>query len=422
MATSNKRTRKSADLGDSGAKEPKTKKPRPEAEVFGPPDSPPTNTTTPPRRSKRTPKPKANVAPITRKRRTKEEMQASAAAAAAAKQQAKDMVEAKQREMERMNAEDKLEKKRSLEHSIRRLSDVEEECEIFAGYDEVSSTSSEESEVEEQQDLEIDESRTNRPGQNGRKNKYDSDKPRTRTNTSGGKTRMANSSKEKDLAFASGLVHDWKTRQKAEPRSQKKRNPEVVIQERGLNDDDADATNPFTIPTTQGTATLRKSLHLPEGRDFSRQNKLVFVVSESDSDSENCIPQPIRRRGKKPASGNAARKTTPTNAPLNVRVKLENNENSPPHRKLYTETKRTSKQHYVINTNNVRVGDLPDFAQDSTWRHVFLPTLYDKLFSSSDPFSDFLKGGKAFLLLLQATLHEVYPTIQYNITKKAEHI
>ncbi|KAF9053430.1 hypothetical protein BJ165DRAFT_1400729 [Panaeolus papilionaceus] len=73
----------------------------------------------------------------------------------------------------------------------------------------------------------------------------------------------------------------------------------------------------------------------------------------------------------------------------------------------------------VIHTNNIRVNDLPDFAtKENRWRNVFLPTLYDKFFSSPDPFSRFLKGTEKFISLLQDTLDEVYPNIKYTVSAR----
>ena len=67
------------------------------------------------------------------------------------------------------------------------------------------------------------------------------------------------------------------------------------------------------------------------------------------------------------------------------------------------------------NSHNVWVGDLPNFAQDQTWKRTFLPTLYDKFFTSHDPFSQFLKGSEVFLSLLQTTVEEVYPNVMYTV-------
>lgn len=75
-----------------------------------------------------------------------------------------------------------------------------------------------------------------------------------------------------------------------------------------------------------------------------------------------------------------------------------------------------TKKRRLITTNNVRVGDLPDFAKNQTWKKAFLPTLYAKFFASSKPFSQFAKGSDAFVALLQDIVEEVYPTIKYQVS------
>ena len=80
------------------------------------------------------------------------------------------------------------------------------------------------------------------------------------------------------------------------------------------------------------------------------------------------------------------------------------------------EDKPNSRKRRVVNPNNVRVNDLPDFAKDQTWKKTFLPTLYDKFFTSSSPFSQFVKGSKEFIALLQVVMKDVYPKVQYKIS------
>lgn len=77
---------------------------------------------------------------------------------------------------------------------------------------------------------------------------------------------------------------------------------------------------------------------------------------------------------------------------------------------------RKTKKRRVINPNNVRITDLPDFARDQSWRKKFLPTLYDKFFTSSEPFAQFAKGSKKFLAILQVVMKEVYPNINYKVS------
>lgn len=68
-----------------------------------------------------------------------------------------------------------------------------------------------------------------------------------------------------------------------------------------------------------------------------------------------------------------------------------------------------------INGNNVRISDLPEFAE-AKWRDTFLPTLYDKFFSSDQPFDTFTTGSDQFVALLQVVIDEVYPDIEYKVT------
>ncbi|KAF8812066.1 hypothetical protein BYT27DRAFT_7088245 [Phlegmacium glaucopus] len=58
---------------------------------------------------------------------------------------------------------------------------------------------------------------------------------------------------------------------------------------------------------------------------------------------------------------------------------------------------------------------LPEFAE-AEWRGSFLPTLYDKFFSSDKPFDAFCHGSDQFVALLQVIIEEVYPNVEYTIT------
>lgn len=68
-----------------------------------------------------------------------------------------------------------------------------------------------------------------------------------------------------------------------------------------------------------------------------------------------------------------------------------------------------------LTGNNVRISDLPEFAQ-AKWRQIFLPTLYDKFFASSQPFDGFCRGSDQFVALLQDIVEEVYPDVDYEVT------
>lgn len=67
-----------------------------------------------------------------------------------------------------------------------------------------------------------------------------------------------------------------------------------------------------------------------------------------------------------------------------------------------------------ITANNVRVNDLPGFITQSIWRNKFLPTLYDKFFTSDEPFAQFYKASDTFITLLQEIVDEVFPNTSYK--------
>jgi len=74
-----------------------------------------------------------------------------------------------------------------------------------------------------------------------------------------------------------------------------------------------------------------------------------------------------------------------------------------------------TKQHFKLG--NVRISNLLDFAvENSKWRKVFLPTLYNRFFASDEPFLKFIKGGQSFIKFLQFTVGLVFPKITYKVT------
>lgn len=93
-------------------------------------------------------------------------------------------------------------------------------------------------------------------------------------------------------------------------------------------------------------------------------------------------------------------------------VKVEKSREDAPLVKTTVATKAKPKR---LNGNNVRMSDLPEFAE-AKWRDAFLPTLYDKFFASDKPFDAFAKGSDQFVALLQAVVVEVYPDIEYKVT------
>ena len=105
-----------------------------------------------------------------------------------------------------------------------------------------------------------------------------------------------------------------------------------------------------------------------------------------------------------------AAKKAAARIPRPVHVKLEKRDkNSMP--AVTSKTKIKAKR---LNGNNVRVADLPEFAQRK-WRDTFLPTLYDKFFASDEPFNGFHKCSDEFVALLQSIVEEVYPNVDYEV-------
>ena len=136
-------------------------------------------------------------------------------------------------------------------------------------------------------------------------------------------------------------------------------------------------------------------------------DELVAIVPQEE------IVLPVKKHGR--SSKSAGGKTVGTTKIVPTAITaIKTESEGVPARNKTKETKQTKK--LVINSNNVRVNNLPDFAQDQTWRKTFLPTLYDKFFTSSNPFSQFAKGSKEFVSLLQGIVAEVYPHVKYKVS------
>ena len=125
--------------------------------------------------------------------------------------------------------------------------------------------------------------------------------------------------------------------------------------------------------------------------------KLVTIATLATDEEEEYVPHPVAKKA-------AAR------IPRPLHVKSENhNESSMPAVTLKTKIKAKR-----LNGNNVWVADLPEFAQRK-WRDTFLPTLYDKFFASDEPFDGFYRCSDEFVALLQSTVEEVYPDVDYEV-------
>ena len=103
-----------------------------------------------------------------------------------------------------------------------------------------------------------------------------------------------------------------------------------------------------------------------------------------------------------------AAKKIATKVSRTAQVKVQKHEKIMTAVTVKTKTKR-------LNGNNVRMSDLPEFAQGQ-WRESFLPTLYDKFFTSDQPFDGFYKGSDQFIALLQTTVNKVFLDINYDVT------
>ena len=138
--------------------------------------------------------------------------------------------------------------------------------------------------------------------------------------------------------------------------------------------------------------------------------KLVSIVAAESDKEEEYAPR-------------AAAKKAAVKIPPPVRVKaVKHKEESMPVKAQMSKKGSVVKTAVAVkakpkrlNGNNVRIYDLPGFAE-TEWRGSFLPTLYDKFFSSDKPFDAFYHGSNQFVALLQVIIEEVYPNIEYTVT------
>jgi len=75
----------------------------------------------------------------------------------------------------------------------------------------------------------------------------------------------------KDVAYASGLLPDWNAR--PANNGPKKSSRQVDISCGGLEDDDADAINPYSAEKDNHSKALKKVVEVGK-RDLSRQNEV----------------------------------------------------------------------------------------------------------------------------------------------------
>jgi len=232
-----------------------------------------------------------------------------------------------------------------------------------------------------------------------------------------------------DLRTLSGPLPDWDSGAESVKEPVKKRK-HIQISAGGLDDSDAEGVNPFPSPSKPGPHTLTEE-ELTKGaqkanRDLSRINevstfcltfvemsdvdsiKLVSIVATESDEEEEYVPH-------------ATTKKAAVKVPPPVRVKVEKCKAQPMEVKAKKNpvlgktmvTMKTKLKH--LNRNNVRMSDLPEFTGEK-WQARFLPTLYDKFFSSNKPFDAFYLGNDTFVTVLQAIVEEVYPEVKYKVT------
>ena len=162
----------------------------------------------------------------------------------------------------------------------------------------------------------------------------------------------------------------------------------------------------------QGTLVL---LNLAVDKQLT-SDELVAIVPQ-----EEIVQPPVKQNACSDSSKSSSRKpiATSKDIPIPINIKTEGEESAPALNKSNEKAREDNgKKRRVlkVTSNNIRVDNLPDFAKDKTWRNNFLPTLYDKFFASSKPFSQFAKGSKEFVSLLQVVMNEVYPHVKYKVS------
>lgn len=133
----------------------------------------------------------------------------------------------------------------------------------------------------------------------------------------------------------------------------------------------------------------------------------------SDGDEKADKPVPLNVRALKPATRLNESKPTRKTLPAKQNV-LKAPTSDPTLHQPESKALVAPKKH--LTSNNVRMSDLPDFAQEEdTWRNIFLPTLFDRFFASSEPFAKFVKGSKSFVQFVQDIVGLVYPDVEYVV-------
>ncbi|KAF9053429.1 hypothetical protein BJ165DRAFT_1524121 [Panaeolus papilionaceus] len=197
-----------------------------------------------------------------KKRQTKAEMAAARAAAEAAKQQVEDNARKARQQLAQLNKEDAANCKTAATHIIRQLSDIKPQKtpnkEEYVRFMEIS-TSSESSEIDCDSDSkdkledkledelvkaeELEESDVDSTKMKNQSNYKALQKQQSQElKLAGGSKRQDNSGKKS--TFATGLLPDWKSHSTGSKDTKALRS-KVTVSEGGLNDDNAEALNPY---------------------------------------------------------------------------------------------------------------------------------------------------------------------------------
>ncbi|KAF7762481.1 hypothetical protein Agabi119p4_9074 [Agaricus bisporus var. burnettii] len=338
-----------------------------------------------------------------RKRRTKAEIEADKASVEEEKKRQEELVKERERVMDQMNIDEDIDRTKTVAQAIRTFAELDaasESGEEFPGIDEVPSSDDDtEADGADESNEAMDVTTLKKTN----KAMLKTIKALRRQTSGGRKNGLTPDGKKstKTMIFASGLRPDLDHGKKTQD------NPtHIQISAGGLNDSDVEDVNPFS-PSLQSRRIVepKKKGTQKSERDFSRRNEMIAFVEPVDQG--NVVPQP---RGRKAATKAASKIASYTAA---VKVEPVRDGALPREDSGYDrQEKEKTKQ---LNGNSVRMADLPEFAT-MKWRDTFLPTLYDRFFTSSNPFSNFSVSSPAFVGILQDIINEVYPEANYIVT------
>ncbi|KAF5318667.1 hypothetical protein D9619_011058 [Psilocybe cf. subviscida] len=241
--------------------------------------------------------------------------------------------------------------------------------------------------------------------------------------------------------FASGLRADWGANLNL-PSQETKSTPTTKNQGAapaakshggGFEDSDVEDVNPYKEVTNEERDAMDVNVDvvmndagkMKDVESRVRQNKLVSIVEVDDSDDDkkefipiiaqrHTVPAYPRKPRTVASSAQATNQLKPQNDINKAKTSGKKKSSTPAPAVVGLPGKEPEKTVKRFSSNSVRTSDLPKFAINE-WRSVFLPTLYDKLFASDEPFATFFKGSQDFVSLLQLTVNEVYPFSDYQV-------